>query len=176
MKTRSRAQQIVQTSILGVLLIGVALVFLSSSQGQRLLGGSSPMWSMWGSGGSEGQSPPYDEESDFSDYSDVQDELSLPACQDLREALGRLDNARTNLLVVAGSDDQQELEQAGEDYRTCVHDVQEGFSRLRSLVDPDIYECLVDELVSSREASGYWSTEQFLPEWQLGVLNKEIGE
>jgi len=178
MKTRSKAKQIAQTSILVVLVVGVAAVFLASPRGQRLLGGGpggSGGRSMWNSNGSQ-DDPLYDEEEDFDDYEDCEELLSLPACQDLRNSLARLDHARTRLLEVAAEDDQEELDLAGSEYRICVKDVNDSFSRLRSFVEPDVYESLVEELVSNRDSSGDWTMDQFLPEWELGILKREINE
>ena len=174
-KKTSTAKQIAQTSILGILLLGVALVFISSPRGQRLLGGSPDNlsgWSIWGTTESE-EDGSSDADDDPDMYVELEDDLSLPACQDVRDALQNLDQARCRLLTVATSGDQEELEAAGSDYRTRIQELKDSFTRLRSFVEPDAYQTLLDQLVSSREASEEWSTEDFLPEWQLGLLKRE---
>jgi hypothetical protein len=78
-----------------------------------------------------------------------QEILAMPTCDDLRQSIETLREARNRLLDAAVNQDTQAMQAATAEYRGAVQKVQAGFDTLRMRVAPDDFPYLSQELLAT---------------------------
>lgn len=81
-------------------------------------------------------------------YGEYQEILAMPTCDDLRQSIETLREARNKLLDATVNQDTQSMRAAAAEYRGAVQKVQAGFDTLKTRVAPDDFPYLSQTLLS----------------------------
>jgi hypothetical protein len=125
---------------------------------------SAPLDEWWAEEGGQ-QEEEYDEEYDRQ----FEEILSMPICEDMGAAFGRLVEARRQLLQAATGNEVPAMSAAQEQYRNAIREVQACVTELRMFVAPDACDQTIRDLVSS-----YLPLDgELVHPWELAQLGKE---
>jgi hypothetical protein len=161
MAAESRGKRIAQVCVYGVLSICLVLMVASSPWGRRLTGSDQPQRErdeLRGLSGSEDERPHSRNTPPWGGGGHDR-RVSMPAYQDARDTLRRLDRARTRLLRAVAENDTDQFQTASAEYRASLESFREAINRLRDRVEPSAYHPLVGRLMMERPAHQSWSFE-----------------
>lgn len=175
MATGHRTKRIVQVLVYGVLSIVLVLVVVSSPMGRHLIGSDLPEEHPTTSRNTppSDQRPPSRRPYDARFGRELVRTSSMPAYQDARDSLRRLNQTRTELLRAAADNQTDRLHQASEDYRTAVRDFRDAIRQLRDRVEPQMYPHLAGRLMSERSLERSWQHELAGTEDRLADHHRE---
>lgn len=97
--------------------------------------------------------------------------FTMPTFRDLRESIEELRDARNNMARLAVENDGQRILIAADRYREAADEVQAGFAKLKTRVDPDAFACVSEYLLYSHSPDEQCA----LAAWELGRFAEEIG-
>jgi hypothetical protein len=175
MAAEPRAKRIAQVCVYSVLSISLAMVVFSSPMGRHLIGSDYQEEQVQTSR----NPPPTDRRPlarnphDSRFGRELIRSSSMPAYQDARDRLRRLNRARTDLLQAAVENRVDQLNQASEDYRTSVQDFRDAVGQLRDRVEPQMYPHLVGRLMADRSLERSWQHEFPVSEERLADHQRE---
>ena len=114
----------------------------------------------------------YCESDDEDEEIECAEVLRMPVCMDLKNSIGKLLDARNDLMKLAVDSDEQGILIAAGQYREAIKEVQAGFAKLKMRVDPDAFSCVSEDLLCSYETDQQWGLKM----WELGHYAEEIGQ